>query len=113
MRTLDNGVVLPGRSGIESRACRGSGDGSELVQGGVARRLGSWGIAVMCVAVMEPKRGTVVDTAQSRAGSIETKWTASVPPALRLPRRTFRFWGLRKGNGTPPPPGHSHSVPSQ
>jgi hypothetical protein len=33
----------------------------------------------MCV-VREPNSGTVVDAAQSRLGSIEMKWTASVSP---------------------------------
>ena len=41
---------------------------------------GSCSRAVAWVAVSAPKNGTVVDAAQSRAGSIETKCTASVSP---------------------------------
>ena len=59
---------------------------------------GSWSIAVVWVAVRAPNSGTVVDTAQSRAGSIETKWTASVSPGSAFPRRMVRVWGLRNGN---------------
>ena len=41
---------------------------------------GGCSIAVVWVAVSAPKWGNVDDTAQSRAGSMETKWTASVSP---------------------------------
>jgi hypothetical protein len=38
------------------------------------------GVAVRCVDVRAPNSGTVVDAAQSLAGVIETKCTASVSP---------------------------------
>ena len=41
---------------------------------------GSWRPAVTWVAVRAPNSGIVLDAAQSRDGSIETKWTASVSP---------------------------------
>lgn len=37
-------------------------------------------VAVVCVEVSAPNSGTVVDAAQSRAGSTETKCTATVSP---------------------------------
>jgi hypothetical protein len=37
-------------------------------------------MAVVWVALSAPNSGTVVEAAQSRDGSIETKWTASVSP---------------------------------
>ena len=42
--------------------------------------LAGFTVAVVCVPVSAPKCGNVVDTAQSRAGTIETKCTASVSP---------------------------------
>ena len=41
---------------------------------------GSCSMAVVCVAVSAPNSGTVVEAAQSRAGSMETKCTARVSP---------------------------------
>ncbi len=41
---------------------------------------GSCRVAVRCVEVSAPNSGTVVDAAQSRAGSSETKCTATVSP---------------------------------
>ena len=41
---------------------------------------GSFSSAVRCVPVSAPNSGTVVDAAQSRAGPIDTKCTATVSP---------------------------------
>jgi outer membrane protein W len=41
---------------------------------------GSFSVAVRWVPVSAPNSGTVVDAAQSRAGSIDTKCTATVSP---------------------------------
>jgi hypothetical protein len=41
---------------------------------------GSWRPAVTWVVVSAPNSGIVLDAAQSRDGSIETKWTARVSP---------------------------------
>ena len=41
---------------------------------------GSCSVAVRCVDVSAPNSGTVVDAAQSRLGSIDTKCTARVSP---------------------------------
>jgi len=41
---------------------------------------GSFSRAVRCVPVSAPNSGTVVEAAQDRAGSIDTKCTATVSP---------------------------------
>lgn len=53
---------------------------------------------MVCVEVRAPKSGTVVDAAQSRAGSIETKWTATVSPGSAPSTWKGPVCGLRNGN---------------
>lgn len=59
---------------------------------------GGCSVAVVCVEVRAPKRGTVVDAAQSRAGSIETKWIATVSPGSAPSTWKGPVCGLRNGN---------------
>jgi hypothetical protein len=41
---------------------------------------GSWSRAVACVPVRDPNSGMVLEAAQSRDGSMDTKWMARVSP---------------------------------
>ena len=65
LRRAVNRQVPPVRSSCQIHTSSGSG---------------SFSSAVRCVPVSAPNNGTVVDAAQSRAGSIEMKWTATVSP---------------------------------
>ena len=56
-----------------------------------------WSIAVACVVVSAPKCGNVLDAAQSRAGTISTKWTARVSPGSAPSTAMGPVTGLRKG----------------
>lgn len=55
-------------------------------------------VAVVWVEVSAPKSGTVVDAAQSRAGSTDTKCTATVSPGSAPSMWKGPVCGLRKGN---------------
>ncbi len=59
---------------------------------------GGCNVAVVCVEVSAPKRGTVVEAAQSRAGSIDTKCTATVSPGSAPSTWNGPVCGLRNGN---------------
>src|SRR5207248_3675024 len=61
---------------------------------------GGCNVAVACVEVSAPKRGTVVDAAQSRAGSIDTKCTASVSPGSAPSTWNGPVCGFTNGNST-------------
>ena len=50
------------------------------------------------MVVSAPKCGTVLDTAQSRAGAISTKWTARVSPTSALSTAIGPVIGSRNGN---------------
>jgi hypothetical protein len=50
------------------------------------------------VEVSAPNRGTVVETPQSRAGSIETKWSAIVSPGSAPSTWNGPVCGFRNGN---------------
>jgi hypothetical protein len=64
-RRAVNRQVLCARSNCHSQTISGSG---------------SWSRGVAWVALSAPNSGTVVDAPQSLAGSMDTKWTASVSP---------------------------------
>ncbi len=66
----------------------------------IQTRSGSGGcsVAVVWVEVSAPKSGTVVDAAQSRAGSIDTKCTATVSPGSAPSMWKGPVCGLRNGN---------------
>ncbi len=53
---------------------------------------------VRAVVVSAPKSGTVHEAAQSRDGSIETKWIASVSPGSAPSTKNGPVCGLTKGN---------------
>jgi hypothetical protein len=53
---------------------------------------------VRAVEVSEPKSGTVHDAAQSRDGSIETKWIASVSPGSAPSTANGPVCGFTNGN---------------
>ena len=59
---------------------------------------GSCRVAVRWVEVSAPNRGTVVDAAQSRAGSIDTKCTASVSPGSAPSTWNGPVCGFTNGN---------------
>src|SRR2546430_871287 len=61
---------------------------------------GSCRVAVRCVEVSAPNRGTVVDAAQSRAGSIDTKCTATVSPGSAPSTWNGPVCGFTNGNST-------------
>jgi len=73
-RQLDLARRVPGGMKRQVRRARSSCHSTHLGQRAAA------GVAVRCVEVSAPKSGTVVETAQSRAGSIDTKCTATVSP---------------------------------
>jgi hypothetical protein len=58
----------------------------------------SCSVGVWCVEVSEPNSGMVVEAAQSRDGSMETKCTASVSPGSAPSTRNGPVCGFTKGN---------------
>ena len=56
-----------------------------------------WSVAVYLVPVSEPKSGTVVETAQSRAGRTSIRWMASVSPGSAPSTWKGPVWGLMNG----------------
>src|SRR5215472_3411171 len=59
---------------------------------------GSFSSAVRWVPVNAPNSGTVVEAAQERAGSIDTKCTATVSPGSAPSTKNGPVCGLRNGN---------------
>jgi len=57
-------------------------------------------VAVACVDVSAPNSGTVHEAAQSREGSIDTKWIASVSPGSAPSTKNGPVCGFTKGNST-------------
>src|SRR4051795_4525069 len=56
-----------------------------------------WRLAVYLVPVSDPNSGTVVETAQARAGRTSMRWIASVSPGSAPSTWNGPVWGLMNG----------------
>ena len=77
MGSIGRSTISPGTDRAANRHSRDAGSSSHIQ---TTSGSGSLSSAVRCVPVSAPNSGTVVDAAHGRAGSMDTKCTATVSP---------------------------------